>query len=304
MFIFLGKYKNIIIFVCLCTVSLIISWLTVGSIRTIESTAHASNSPFKSKFSVFFVPIHFCSSIISSISAKFAHLGSIFTSICQKPLEKAQFQNLKNEVENLKYLLDVEKDRNRRLTELYEVYADLNEAAGLKPATNFRLVPANVIAVEPTDWFRYLTIDKGTKSGVKVDMAVITRSNSLIGTPYLTGTIVGRIAEVQLHSAKVQLITDRLSVAAVSIESLGDLVLLRGQPENENCVIDEIPSTTHDILKKGDAVISDERSYIFPPGMLIGKISSIKKGLRFCRIEVQPYFKFNKLREVMVVLDD
>jgi cell shape-determining protein MreC len=92
-------------------------------------------------------------------------------------------------------------------------------------------------------------------------------------------------------------------VVAVTIESLGDLVLLRGQPETENCVIDEIPSTTHDRLKKGDAVIVDERSSIFPPGMLIGRISSIEKGIHFCRIEVQTAFTFNRLREVMVILD-
>jgi len=152
---------------------------------------------------------------------------------------------------------------------------------------------------------------------VDVDMAVITRpayldylyagadseAASTTGTSYLAGAVVGRIVDVQPRSAKVQLITDRLSVVAVTIESLGDLVLLRGQPETENCVIDEIPSTTHDRLKKGDAVIVDERSSIFPPGMLIGRISSIEKGIHFCRIEVQPAFIFNRLREVMVILD-
>jgi rod shape-determining protein MreC len=219
-------------------------------------------------------------------------------------VENAQLQNLENEVENLKHQLDMEKATNRRLEELYQVYTNIQ--SGLEPDRTFRLAPAKVIAVEPTDWFRHLTIDKGEKHGVTVDMAVITRSDpgaNAGDTPHLTGAIVGKIVDVQQRSARVQLITDRLSVVAVTIGSLGDLVLLRGQPETENCAIDEVPSTTHDRLKKGDAVIVDERSSIFPSGMRVGEISSIKEGLYFSPIEVQPAFKFNKLREVMVVLD-
>ena len=121
---------------------------------------------------------------------------------------------------------------------------------------------------------------------------------------HLTGAVVGRIADVQARSARVQLITDRFSAVAVVIESVGDLVRLKGRPETENCLIDEIPSTTYDILKKGQAVLVDERSSIFPPGMLTGKISSIRKGIHFCYVEVQPAFRFGKLREVMVVLDN
>jgi cell shape-determining protein MreC len=59
----------------------------------------------------------------------------------------------------------------------------------------------------------------------------------------------------------------------------------------------------------GDAVVVDERSPTFPPGMLVGRISSIEEkgieeqGTYFCRIVVEPAFKFNKLKEVMVLKD-
>lgn len=272
--------------------------------------AGAYNNSLKHKLSAALAPAYFCSSVISAISARVAYLGSVFISIYQKPVEKTQLQRLESEVEILKHQLDSEKDRNRELEELYEVYTDLTQGSDSEAAGTFRLIPARVIAVEPTDWFRYLSINKGKKDGVDVDMAVITRARvdlkpvpTVIDAPHLTGAIVGRIADVQQNSASVQLITDRLSVVAVTIESLEDLVLLRGQPETENCVIDEIPSTTHDILKEGNAVIVDERSSIFPPGMLAGEITSIRKGIHFCHIEVQPAFKFGKLREVMVVLD-
>lgn len=325
MFISLGKYKVIIIFVCLCIISLILSWSTVGK----ANAPALYNNSLKHNFSVLLIPAYLCSSVISAISTRIIYLGSIFISICQRPVDKTQLESLESEVENLKQQLDAEIDRNKRLEELYKLYTNLSTGTTVRPnraptetgaaanaetdtsvgtrSHNFKLALAEVIAVEPTDWFRYLTIDKGTSDGVGIDMAVITKPDSIIDTQHLTGAVVGRIADVKPHSASVQLITDRLSVVAVTIESLGDLVLLRGQPEAENCAIDEIPSTMYDVLTanaSGYKVISDERSSIFPPGMLVGEISSIKKGTHFCRVEVQPAFKFNKLREVMVVLDD
>ena len=310
------KYKTIAILVCLCAISLILSWLTVGTTHTIES-----HSGFlKHRLSAFVSPIYYGSSVISFISNKIEYVGSIFVNIFTKPLQKEQIQELESKVEDLKRQLDEQMARNRRLEEQYEAYASLTQVGGQRPLgpenpedsaptienpeseTAFRLLLARVIAVEPTDWFRYLTIDKGTRHGVRVDMGVITRSDFIVDLPHLTGAVVGRVIEANRSSSKIQLITDRLSVVAVTIESLGDLVLLTGQPETENCSIDEIPSTAYDKLKIGDAIIVDERSSIFPPGMLIGKLSSIEKGTHFCSIDVQPAFRFRKLREVMVVL--
>ncbi len=287
MLIFFNRYKSIIILVFLCIVSLVLSWLTVGE---------PCDDSVKHRLSIFLVPVYSCSSAISSTADKTAHLGSVLTSVFQKPVEEALLQDLRNDVENLKRQLREEKARNSRLKDLYEVCADLTENN-----PSFSLVPAKVIAVEPTDWFRYLTIDKGKRNGVAVDMAVISRSNLAVDIPHLTGAVVGRITDVQERSSRVQLITDPLCVVAVTIEPLDDLVLLSGQPETEDCIIDEVPSTTHNMLKVGNVVTVDERSSIFPPGMLVGSISSIKRGIHFCRIKVQPAFKFSKLREVMVV---
>ena len=280
-------------------ISLALSWVTVGAVRT---TGANSNS-LKHKVSPLLVPVYFCSSRISSAWSKTAHMGSVFTAAWQKPVEKKRLQELEHKVEQLKRRLEMERNTNRkRLEELHEVFANLTERT-VESDPTFRLKPARVIAVEPSDWFRYLTIDKGSADNVAVDMAVITRSEPAGDVSYPTGAVVGKIVQVQNHSARVQLITDRLSVVAVTIGSQGDLALLKGQPETENGAIDGIPSTTHDMLKIGDAVVVDERSSIFPSGMLVGTISSMEKSTHFCRIEVQPAFKFGKLMEVMVVLN-
>lgn len=280
------------------------------------SSARGSDS-LEHNLSKFLAPVHFFSSAISSIWSGVARVGSVFVSVFQKQVEKDRLQALESKVEQLGIQLDMERADYRRLKEFHES-SNMAESPGVdensnitdsEQVHNFRLA-AKVIAVEPTDWFRYLTIDKGKKDGVAEDMAIIAWPDSVIDTPYLTGAVVGKVVDVQKRSAKVQLITDRLSIVAVTIGSQGDLALMRGQSVKENCVIDEILLTTHDMLKEGDAVVVDERSSIFPRGMLVGWISSIEekgieeKGTYFCRIVIEPAFKFNKLREVMVLRDN
>ncbi len=298
------KYKNVIILVCLCVISLILSWSYNPNYRKSDLDFPVrENNPIKSAFSFLLIPNNFLERIISLVSAKIGDIGYFFVRMFQKPVQIEEFQSLEASFQDLQRQLYEERNRNRRLEELWRFSSVLT-----KNNPSFRLLPANVISVEPTDWFRYLTIDKGSRHGLKADMPVITSAmypppGSTKEVGFLTGAIVGRIKNVQPNSSKVQLITDQLSVIAVTIGSLGDLVLLRGKPETESCVIDEIPSTTHDLLKDYSAVTVDERSSIFPPGMLVGWISSIKKETYFCRIEVQPAFKFSRLRELLVVMD-
>ena len=304
MLIIISRYKNIIALLCFCAISLALSWLTMGAV--IKPSAQGSSS-LEHNFSTILTPIHFFSSIISSISSRVARVGSIFAALFQKPVEKDRLEALENKVEQLEIQLGAERDKYGRLKEFYERSGLAEETVPEKTQVNIFRLAAKVIAVEPTDWFRYLTIDKGENDGVTEDMAVITWPDSVMDTPYLTGAIVGKVTDVHKYSAKVQLITDQWSVVAVTIGSQGDMALMNGQPIKENCIIDEILLTTHNFLKKGDAVVVDERSSIFPPGMLVGRISRIEEkgieeeGTYFCRIVVEPAFEFSKLKEVMVL---
>src|SRR5213078_3506057 len=59
-------------------------------------------------------------------------------------------------------------------------------------------IAADIIGAAATPDFRTLTIDKGTRDGVKADMAVIAPAG-----------VVGRLVVPSLRSAKVQLLIDR-----------------------------------------------------------------------------------------------
>ncbi len=299
-----SKYKNIIILICLCVASMILSWLNSFNFEGDQYTStDLHTNPIKKSLSFLLIPNQLFERIVSTITSKLSDSVYFITYTLKKPVMMEELESLQNTVDILSRQLDEERGKNKRLEELWKLSKGLVE---VNPS--FSLIPASVISVEPTDWFRYITINKGRKHGITVDMPVITQTmypspKSTTTTKLITGSVIGRIKSVDYSSAKVQLITDRESAVAVTIGPLRDLAILRGQPEKDNCSIDEIPSTTHDMLYVGDAVIVDERSSIFPPGMLVGWISSINRQANFCHIEVQPAYRFNRLKEVIVILD-
>jgi rod shape-determining protein MreC len=302
MSIFSGKYKNLITLVCLCILSLILSWSYVPD-RESETPAKPESNSVKNALSLFIVPNQLVERGVSYVADELADAWYFMAGVFHKPAKDEEFEALKGSLESLNLQLDEEIRKNRGLEQLWRFSRGLTE---VNPA--FRFVPARVVAVEPTDWFRYVTIDKGRNQDIRVDMAVITQAmypppKSMTTTRLMTGVIVGKVSSIQANSAKIQLITDRLSVVAVTIGPQKDLALLKGRPEYEDCTIEEVPSTTHDMLNVGDPVTVDERSSIFPPGMLIGWITAIDKRIQFCHIEVQPAFKFSRLKDVLVVMN-
>jgi rod shape-determining protein MreC len=304
MFIFSSKYKSFITLISLCIISLVFIWSYAPN-REIDASNSVDNinNPVKNALTLFIVPNLIMESGISYLAGKFVDAGSFIAGVFRKPAREDEFADLLSSIESLNLQLDEERRKNKDLEQLWGFSKGLTEAN-----RTFKFIPARVIAVDPTDWFRYITIDKGRNQGIGVDMAVITQvmsppPRSMNTTKLMKGTVIGKISSIQSNTARVQLITDRMSVVAVTIGPQKELALLKGRPENEDCTIEEVPSTTNDMLNQGDPVLVDERSSIFPSSMLVGWIKSIDKGIQFCHIEVQPAFKFSRLNSVLVILN-
>jgi rod shape-determining protein MreC len=180
--------------------------------------------------------------------------------------------------------------------------AELEKILDLRARTPLRTVAASVIAGEATGVFRMLTIDKGSSSGLRKDMAVIAPNG-----------IVGRIVEPPpLYAAKVQLIIDREAAAGAVIARTGvGGVVTRRQPSKDD---DERhpaePELEMDFVsnlsdaKVGDRVVTSGLDGIFPRGITIGWIASVGKGHGLYKdITVWPAVDFSEVGAVLVVLD-
>ena len=164
---------------------------------------------------------------------------------------------------------------------------------GLKEKEFGQSIVAEVLAMDPREWFHSLLINQGAKEGVFMSAAVVegTSERSLL---------VGRIVEVNRHTSKVLLLTDVDSAVSVEINGKNELGLLEGRNS---------PTTWMRYLSQqskvavGDEVVTAGLGGIFPQGLIVGRVVSIKSSPDgfFKEAEVYPLSDFGSLREVLVV---
>jgi rod shape-determining protein MreC len=170
-------------------------------------------------------------------------------------------------------------DRSRGLERLLE----------LRDQSTLKTTAAEIIAGAATPDFRTVTIDKGTRDGLRADMAVIAPAG-----------VVGRVVVASGRAAKVQLLIDRNAAAGAIVErSRAQGVVVGGGDERLRM---EYVSEAADIVV-GDAVMTSGIDGIYPKGFVIGKVEAVEKnGPAYKRIVVRPAVDFRALEEVLAVL--
>ena len=187
-----------------------------------------------------------------------------------KDLSDSIINSLKNEIKELKILVNIKT-----------VLSD------------FDYVNATVIERNREYWFNTLTLDKGIKSGIKEDMAVISDKG-----------LIGRINSVTDYTSTVKLITtnDVMNKISVVIKNNDKDIygILSGYDEKKN-LLKVILNDNYNILDN-TKVETTGMGGVFPSGILIGytkeiikdyddvkvialiKPSSEMEGLRYVRI--------------------
>jgi rod shape-determining protein MreC len=175
--------------------------------------------------------------------------------------------------------LDEVRDENVRLTALL----------GLKARQDSVTTAARVIARDPANWNSSLMINKGRAQGVKPGMPVINKLG-----------VVGKVAEVAEHSAKVILVNDPGFSVAVVDQRSREAGLLSGSLSGK-CRLSYLPEETD--VKQGDQIVTSLLSNAFPEGLLVGRVVEVYAagGISDARAEVRPAVDVAKIEEVLVV---
>jgi rod shape-determining protein MreC len=153
-----------------------------------------------------------------------------------------------------------------------------------------KVVVASVVGRGATQWSKVVVINKGTQSGVRDHLAVVTDAG-----------IIGQVLHAGFNTSTVLLIVDgRSAVDALFQESrISGVVVGSGEDE---CILKFVPNIAD--VKVGDYVLSSGLGGIFPKGLIIGKVSQISnknQGL-FQDITLVPNSDLSRLEEVLVLL--
>ncbi|MDY0097861.1 MAG: rod shape-determining protein MreC [Bacteroidales bacterium] len=154
---------------------------------------------------------------------------------------------------------------------------------------NYRYTTAEVINNSVNKQKNFFTLNKGNKSGITPDMAVITNNS-------VAGVVVGCSEN---FSVAISLLNIDFRVSA-RIRSSGYFGSLGWGGRNyRQAQLSEIPQ--HVNISVGDTVETTGYSTIFPEGLMIGRISDFRKsGSDFYTITVDLASDFRKLRYVDV----
>ncbi len=190
---------------------------------------------------------------------------------------------LEERVQSLRRELELMREFEFENTRLRDVLALANKHVGETVAA------ASVIGGDPTGWVHSISIDKGSLAGVEIGMGVVNPEG-----------IIGQIAAVSPHAARVILIDDPLSNVDVMLQQPRVRGLLEGAGQGRTIV--QFVGKGQSV-RIGDTIITSGMDSVFPKGLLVGRVEKVshRVGEMFQEVEVAPAVSFPRVEEVLVV---
>jgi rod shape-determining protein MreC len=191
---------------------------------------------------------------------------------------------------------DLQKQLAQLRLERAAISEDAVEAQRLRHLLDFKqhyitaTVAAQVIGTSGSDQSRLLLLDKGSNDGLKPGMPVVTPDG-----------VVGKLRDVFPSTSQLLLLSDPTSGAGVFLQSTRIRAILKGSPTGQ-IVIGNL--TPDDRIKPGEKVLTSGGDMVFPRGLAVGTIESVKldpEHQPYTLITLKPAANLNQLEEVLIV---
>jgi len=191
---------------------------------------------------------------------------------------------LKNEIAQMRF-----KEENY-YQEIVSSYQRLRKMLEFKEKQSYDLLSTQVIAYPSYSYFKVVFVSGGEKEGIEKGMVVVNSQG-----------LVGKVIETYPHQAKVLLILDERSKVGVRDQRTRDVAILQGRGEKGICELKYLLSKVS--VQVEDRVITSGLGGLFPEGILVGRISRVRKNPRrlFQEVEVVPSVDFGKLEELFII---
>ncbi|MGD9796903.1 MAG: rod shape-determining protein MreC [Acidimicrobiia bacterium] len=205
------------------------------------------------------------------------------------------YGSLKDENDRLRRrVAELEGEEFAGLSAIAEL-AELKEALGLDEVLgDARRVAATVIGSPVGNFEQTITLDKGTRDGVDVDMPVVTGAG-----------LVGRVIRASGRQSVVRLITDPASSVGVRLVGSGEAGIAEGEGEDRDLSVGYVSEQTQvaiDELVETSGL--EGGSDLYPPHIPVGKVTLAEKhdGELDMRVRIAPVADLEHLVYVQVVI--
>lgn len=198
-----------------------------------------------------------------------------------------EIESLKQQINTLKIENKTRNDyiaENKRLKELLDLRDEMGE---------YKTVTARIVSYEPNSWYDTVMLNKGEKDGIKAGDIVTTNLG-----------IVGKVISAGKNWAKVSTIINVANSVGVKLSRTGDVGVVSGDAalaEDKNARLEYMSNDKN--LIKGDILVTSGLGGIYPPDLIIGKVTEIVSdsagNLEYGVVETS--VDFSSLYEVLVI---
>jgi len=201
----------------------------------------------------------------------------------------SQISRLRKENLGLSEELIKAQVESAKMAELESQNQELKKLLDYKEAhPEMKLISANVVGLDPTNFYDAIVIDRGSDDGIEKGMAVVS-----------LGVLVGKTSEVSPKTSQVLLITSKDSIVQVMLESSRTAGILKGGISG--MTLENIPLDTP--VAPDENIITSGFGGKLPKGLFVGKAgqeASVKSDI-FKTIEVKSEINFSQLEILFVV---
>jgi len=195
---------------------------------------------------------------------------------------RAQSRRYRTEVDRLRI-------ENQLLKNELATAQRVEAMAGFQAHNPSKMIGARVIGTTTGPGSRSLLIDRGTASGVRKGMAVVTSAG-----------IVGKVLAVYPFASQVMPVTDPGFAAGVESQKNHVHGVFHGLGSGA-ARVDYIPAGQK--VEPGEMFFTSGEDRVYPKGLEVGKVTGVREGTSFQDIFVQPSGADAAPEEVLVIVD-
>ena len=202
--------------------------------------------------------------------------------------------NLKRDNRRLQEQIAALRGKETAADQAIKENIELKKSLLLHNLLEVKNVTGLIIGRDPGNFDPTLTIDRGSETGISVDMPVIAPEG-----------IVGKVIEVWNGGAKIQVLTDPNFSVGVQTPGHGaspaTTGIASGQVGSHDLAVEFDAGTN---VLRGDQIVTSPQSTLFPSGLAVGTITTAtnQPGNTGVNATITPYVHLGALQHVTVLL--
>jgi rod shape-determining protein MreC len=197
---------------------------------------------------------------------------------------------VREENEGLRQKLARQEEENLQLREALVASGRLQRIAEMRDEFEIPMLPAELVGVDVSAWFRSALVDRGREDGVRSGMPVISDNG-----------LVGLVTATSNSASKIMLLIDRQAAIDGVVQRSRARGIVRGA--RQDALSFEFTSREGDV-EVGDLIITSGLGGVYPKGLRIGRVTAVSPSdsMMLQAAEVRPAVDFGRLEQIFVML--